>query len=80
MTPTPDRPRIDWLFVATWTAIGLASLAFATGVLWLAGKVWRAVWPVVWPWVQANSDELTISLTIGVLIGAFVALCLEDRR
>jgi hypothetical protein len=77
---TPDRPRVDWLFVATWTAIGLAALAFATGILWLAGKVWRAVWPVLWPWVQANSDGLTLGLGIAVVLGAVVALAVEDRR
>ena len=79
MTPTPDR-RVDWLFVAAWTAIGLLALAVATGLVWLAGKVWRAVWPVVWPWVQANSDELATGLGIAVVLGAVVALAVEDKR
>ena len=79
MTPTPDR-RVDWLFVATWTVIGLASLAFASGVLWLAGQAWRAVWPVAWPWVQANSDEIALGLSIAVVLGAVVALAVEDKR
>ena len=75
------RPRrVDWLLIVFWLALGLAALAFACGLLWLAGQLWRAVWPVLWPWVQAHSDGLTIGLGIGIALGAVVALALEDKR
>ena len=77
---TPERPRVDWLFIVVWTALGIAALAFATGILWLAGRIWRAVWPVLWPWIQAHSDQLITGLAIGIIIGAVVALAMEDGR
>jgi len=75
---TPERPRIDWLVIVVWLALGIVALAFATGILWLTGQVWRTAWPVVWPWVQAHSDGLIVSLGLVCVIGAVVALALED--
>ena len=58
----------------------LAVLVVVTGILWLAGQVWRAVWPVVWPWVQAHSDQLTTGLGIAVVLGALLAFNAEGNR
>jgi hypothetical protein len=79
---TPDRPRVDWLLVVVWAALLTCALASACGLLWLAGRIWRAVWPVLWPWIHANSDELTLGLGIAVVLGAVLVLALdaEGRR
>ena len=77
---TPDRPRIDWLFIVVWSALLTVVLALSCGILWLAGQVWRAVWPVLWPWVRVNSDGLTLGLGLSVAIAAVAALCFEDGR
>jgi len=77
---TPDRPRVDWLFIVFWAALLTGALAFACGILWLAGQVWRAVWPVVWPWIHANSDGLTLGLSIAVVLAALLAFNIEGNR
>jgi hypothetical protein len=77
---TPDRPRVDWLFVLFLLALGAAALTFAcligAGIVYVGQRILA----VVWPWVQAHSDGLTIGLAIGVTLGAVVALALEDGR
>ena len=77
---TPDRPRIDWLLIAFWSALLFAALSFAcvvgAGIVELGKRILAALWP----WVQAHSDQLTIGLAISVTIGAVVALIVEDKR
>jgi len=83
MTPD-DHDRWEGLELLGYWALLIvmlaALLAFASGFLWLAGKVWRAVWPVVWPWVHANSDELTTGLGIAVVLALLLAFNVEGNR
>jgi hypothetical protein len=77
---TPDRPRIDWLFIAVWFVVLFAALSFAcvigAGIVALGQRILAALWP----FFLAHSNGLTLGIGIAVVLALFVAVTMEGKR